>query len=334
MTLTMTGPFIQAKGYTRGRNLVERKAVNLLVIHTAQGATDEVNLGRYFAGTTSGSSHAGIGQDGGYAGYVNYADTCWAAPPMNQEADHLEICGWAQWTRAQWLAHMVMLEAVAYWIAWRCTVRRIPVVRLTDAQLKAGMPGVVDHDSVSDVWHASDHWDVGENFPWDVVMARAQQIAGVGGTAPTPTTSIIYTVKSGDTLTKIASAYKTTVEAIVKANGLRDADVLAIGQRLKVTPGTGTVKAPVAPAKTGVQGPYPLPRDHYFTTRSANPKGHSGYYLADQRWVKMIQQEVGAAQDGDYGPNTAYRVGLWQAKHGLRADRVVGPITWGRMAVL
>lgn len=322
MSVPLTGPFIQALGYTRGRNFAERPAVNILVLHSAEGATDEVSLGHFFAGTRAGSSHCGIGQGGGYAEYVNYADTAWCAPPLNQEGEHAEQCGFAAWTRAQWLAHPALLETAAKWLAWRCAVRRLPIVLLEPADIAAGKPGLTDHRRVNAVYHASTHWDVGYFYPWDVVVPRARQLAGV--TPPTPTATY-YVVKAGDTLAKIAAAYKTTVQALQTANGITDPNKIAVGQRIKIVVATPTVK-------TGVRGRFPYPSDNYFSTPATSPRCHSGTWPADQPYVRMIQQEVGTGIDGHYGPATYGAVRTYQSRHGLSADGVVGPYTWAKMA--
>jgi hypothetical protein len=47
--------------------------------------------------------------------------------------------------------------------------------------------------------------------------------------------------------------------------------------------------------------------------------------------VATIQRIVGVVADGDFGPNTEQAVRNWQARNGLAADGVVGPITWHRM---
>lgn len=46
--------------------------------------------------------------------------------------------------------------------------------------------------------------------------------------------SILYTVKEGDTLWKIAQAFGTTVNDIARYNGIIDTDVLYPGQQLRV----------------------------------------------------------------------------------------------------
>jgi hypothetical protein len=49
-----------------------------------------------------------------------------------------------------------------------------------------------------------------------------------------PAVAQYYTVKSGDTLGKIAAKYGTTVAGIQKLNGLKDVNRLAIGQKLRI----------------------------------------------------------------------------------------------------
>lgn len=45
---------------------------------------------------------------------------------------------------------------------------------------------------------------------------------------------VIYTVVKGDTLTKIAKKYKTTVKKLVELNGIKDPDKIYGGQKIKI----------------------------------------------------------------------------------------------------
>lgn len=45
---------------------------------------------------------------------------------------------------------------------------------------------------------------------------------------------VVYTVKSGDTLGEIATRFHTTAVALADVNDLRNPDVIAVGQRLRV----------------------------------------------------------------------------------------------------
>ncbi len=60
--------------------------------------------------------------------------------------------------------------------------------------------------------------------------------------SPPPPSTQIHIVQSGETLTRVASRYGTTISAIVAANGLADPSLILVGQRLAI-PGS----APSAP---------------------------------------------------------------------------------------
>lgn len=45
----------------------------------------------------------------------------------------------------------------------------------------------------------------------------------------------VYTIKSGDTLGKIARANKTTVAALQKLNGIKNANLIKVGQKIKLS---------------------------------------------------------------------------------------------------
>jgi len=68
------------------------------------------------------------------------------------------------------------------------------------------------------------------------IPAPTVTAATPGGTAPVVDVAsgeTIYTVKSGDTLGKLATQYRTTVAAIQAANGLADTRI-KVGQKLKI----------------------------------------------------------------------------------------------------
>ena len=47
--------------------------------------------------------------------------------------------------------------------------------------------------------------------------------------------------------------------------------------------------------------------------------------------VRWVQLKVGAKPDGDFGPATEKRVKAWQKENKLKADGIVGPVTWKKM---
>lgn len=50
----------------------------------------------------------------------------------------------------------------------------------------------------------------------------------------TETTEVYYTVKKGDTLSKIAKTYKTTVKKLASLNNIENVDLILVGQKLRV----------------------------------------------------------------------------------------------------
>jgi hypothetical protein len=162
--------------------------VRCLAIHTTEGIMRAADLRDWTS--WAGSSHASCDEtgallDGAADGFVDYARAAWTIRNGNPWTDNLEICGWARWTRSDWLARPKLLEAVAVWLARRSTARGIPLQHLTVDKLRAGHRGCIDHDDYSDATGDGTHWDVGESFPWDVVLPRAVVLAG-GSPPPAP----------------------------------------------------------------------------------------------------------------------------------------------------
>jgi LysM repeat protein len=61
------------------------------------------------------------------------------------------------------------------------------------------------------------------------------------------TTGTTYTVKSGDTLSKIAAKFKTTVAALAALNGIQNVNVIRVGQVLKISGGGSSVQTQTQP---------------------------------------------------------------------------------------
>ena len=66
-----------------------------------------------------------------------------------------------------------------------------------------------------------------EGYDYDQVQAKVNQLLGAN-------TTKTYTVKSGDTLSGIASNYKTTVAKLVKDNNIKNANLIYPGQKIVI----------------------------------------------------------------------------------------------------
>lgn len=93
--------------------------------------------------------------------------------------------------------------------------------------------------------------------PNRIYIGQRLVIPGAGGSpsapapSPAPATSSIHIVQPGDTLSKIAVRYRTTVAALAAANGLANPDRIWIGQRLRISGGGATPAPAPAPGPAG-----------------------------------------------------------------------------------
>lgn len=163
--------------------------VRLVVIHTSEGARDVVGLANYLNRPGVQASYHAAVDDQRLEQYVDYSHAAWALRGGNQESDNLCLCAFAGWSRTEWLRHSRMLELAATWIAQRCQARGVPIRLLTAEEVgdairdDAHPGGVCDHHRYTVGTGDGTHTDVGPNFPFDIVISRAQQIAG-NATAP------------------------------------------------------------------------------------------------------------------------------------------------------
>jgi LysM repeat protein len=97
---------------------------------------------------------------------------------------------------------------------------------------------------------------VGMLMPWHTNPVQASSPSAGSGPAS-------YIVKKGDTVSSIAQRFGVTVKAIMDANGLRKANRIYVGQKLRIptkaSPATSTPAAPVSKMPTATPTPSILP---------------------------------------------------------------------------
>jgi hypothetical protein len=147
-------------------------AITLGLVHCTQGSTAR-GAAAWFANNASrGSAHVVADSIECYR-TLPPSLVPWGAPGTNGRGWHLEIAGFAQWTRAQWLARRGLLDRAAYKLALNGE-GRFPMRRLSRRELAVGNRGVSDHATASKVFGGT-HWDPGPGFPWDVFMTLARR---------------------------------------------------------------------------------------------------------------------------------------------------------------
>lgn len=97
----------------------------------------------------------------------------------NPAVIHLEICGYAEWTRAEWIANAGDAIALARpLVADICQRHGFQRRQLTDAEVMAVWRGkrpggVTSHGQLTRLGIGTTHTDPGPNFPYDLLLASA-----------------------------------------------------------------------------------------------------------------------------------------------------------------
>lgn len=90
--------------------------------------------------------------------------------------------------------------------------------------------------------------------------------------------------------------------------------------------------APVKSSPTSAAGSaFPLPRGCYYGPFSGPAESISGLGKNDAQYrpgLAKVQAKLNLTADGLYGNLTASAVRLFQSRHGIAADGLVGPVTW------
>lgn len=148
-------------------------------LHTAQGARTKEDLYNFFNNNQNASSHVGI--DGrGFDDWIGRERYAWTLLNGNPRSVNAELCGFAEWTRAEWLSEgwvrgcwnpRAMVRHAAAWAKRECEALGIPKRYIGVDGVRRGEPGIIIHWDYSRGTGDGDHWDTGENFPWDVFFA-------------------------------------------------------------------------------------------------------------------------------------------------------------------
>lgn len=148
--------------------------VRLIVLHTAEGARTIRDLGGYFSSVSvQASSQSGADDTPNTIGqFVADGNKAWAVAAYNNVSVNLELCAFAAWTTAEWMAHPNMLANCAQWIAEEAKRFGIPIVKLTDAQAQGSSRGVCQHSNLGAA--GGGHHDCGPGFPIDHVLDMAK----------------------------------------------------------------------------------------------------------------------------------------------------------------
>lgn len=227
---------------------VNRKyAIDTIIIHAYVGQVTVERMGKGWQNpSANASANYGIGLDGRIGLYVDEKDRAWTT------GGKYTVNGW---TGSQYDHRAVTIE---------CACDTTAPYAINDAVMKSLIrlcADICQRNGIKELKWKGDknlignadaqnlvvhRWFTPKACPGDYIYNRLSMIASdvneLLGIAPITTDTVIYhTVVKGETLTKIANAYGTTVASIVRENGIMNPNVISVGQILKILTNQKTV---------------------------------------------------------------------------------------------
>jgi N-acetylmuramoyl-L-alanine amidase len=149
--------------------------VGLIIIHCTQSNSARSSADWFTNPNTQGSAHLVLDDDECYRTLLDSAIP-WGAPGANTRGFHLEIAGFAEWSRDEWMRHRHGLRRAAHKAAVHAVKFGVPIRLLTPAQLRNGSEGFATHARCTAAFGGS-HTDPGPNYPIDRFMAWTREFA-------------------------------------------------------------------------------------------------------------------------------------------------------------
>lgn len=230
--------------YTRispNKNSPRNHKIDTITIHCVVGQCTVETLGNIFAPTSrQASSNYGVGTDGKIGMYVEEKDRSWCSSNAanDNRAVTIEV---ASDTKHPYAVNDRAFAALLDLVTDIC--KRNGIKKLVWSTKKADR---VNHKNGCNMTVHRDY--ANKSCPGDYLYNRHEEIAaevnrrlGVADTAPDAGAAqgvTVYTVKKGDTLSQIAAKYGTTYQAIAAYNGIKNPNVIRVGQKIKIPAST------------------------------------------------------------------------------------------------
>ena len=148
-------------------------AIRNVVLHSTEGGT-AASVAEFFHTTAQASTQLVVDDDECYRCLPDDVIP-WGAPGVNTCGLHIEHCGFAAWTRKDWLEHMSMLHRSAEHTARWALHYSIPVRLVRSLGLKLHRRGFTRHSDASQAFTPGGHTDPGEGFPLDLYFELVKQ---------------------------------------------------------------------------------------------------------------------------------------------------------------
>jgi LysM repeat protein len=230
--------------YTRispNKNSPRNHKIDTITIRCVVGQCTVETLGNIFAPTSrQASSNYGVGTDGKIGMYVEEKDRSWCSSSAanDNRAVTIEV---ASDTKHPYAVNDRAFAALLDLVTDIC--KRNGIKKLVWSTKKADR---MNHKNGCNMTVHRDY--ANKSCPGDYLYNRHGEIAaevnrrlGVTDTAPDAGAGqgvTVYTVKKGDTLSAIAAKHGTTYQKIAAYNGIKNPNVIRVGQKIKIPTAT------------------------------------------------------------------------------------------------
>ena len=230
--------------YTRispNKNSPRNHKIDTITIHCVVGQCTVETLGNIFAPTSrQASSNYGVGTDGKIGMYVEEKDRSWCSSSAanDNRAVTIEV---ASDPKHPYAVNDRAFAALLDLVTDIC--KRNGIKKLVWSTKKADR---MNHKNGCNMTVHRDY--ANKSCPGDYLYNRHGEIAaevnrrlGVTDTAPDAGAGqgvTVYTAKKGDTLSAIAAKHGTTYQKIAAYNGIKNPNVIRVGQKIKIPTAT------------------------------------------------------------------------------------------------
>ena len=237
----INSPLVDYTRISPNKNSPRNHKIDTITIHCVVGQCTVETLGNIFAPTSrQASSNYGVGTDGKIGMYVEEKDRSWCSSNAanDNRAVTIEV---ASDTKHPYAVNDRAFAALLDLVTDIC--KRNGIKKLVWSTKKADR---VNHKNGCNMTVHRDY--ANKSCPGDYLYNRHGEIAaevnrrlGVADTAPDAGAAqgvTVYTVKKGDTLSRIAAKYGTTYQAIAAYNGIKNPNAIRVGQKIKIPAST------------------------------------------------------------------------------------------------
>lgn len=324
------------------KNSPRNHKIDTVTIHCMVAQWSPERCGEEFSSKSRrASSNYGIGPDGRIGMYVEEKDRSWCSSNAanDNRAITIEV---ASDTKHPYAVTDAAYKALIELLADICKRNNIKELKWKGNK---NLIGQIDKQNMT-----VHRWFAKKACPGDYLYYRHGDIAEQVNAKlneqtvkpePAAPTGDIYIVKKGDTLSKIAKAYKTTVAELVDLNNLTNPNRIEIGQRIVVAE-TGPseeeklkafvrdIQSVIGAVTDGIAGPETLSKTP--TLSAKTNRKHAAVKIVQKRLKELGYAEVGDA-DGIAGPRFTSAVAAFQQDNGCTVDGIISARnkTWKKL---